>query len=412
MAKRVVVTGMGVVSPIGTGKEPFWEAIKAGKNGIGQITLFDTSEYKAHLAAEVKDFVPEEYMEKKAAKRMDRFCQFAVAAAKLCVDDSGIDLEKVDRERFGTIVGSGVGGLRTIGDEEDKLHDGGPRKVSPFMIPMMIVNLAPGQIAIKYGLKGICASPVTACASSASAVGDAYRMIKHGYVDRVLAGGSEATISPLGVAGFTNMTALSTAEDPNRASIPFDKERHGFVMGEGGAMLLLEEYEMAKARGAKIYAEVLGYGATCDAYHITAPDPEAEGAVRSMRDAMAENDISLDKLGYINAHGTSTPPNDKMETAAIKKLLGERAYQVPVSSTKSMTGHMLGAAGALESVISICAIDDNFVPPTINLKEADPDCDLDYVANEGRAHQVDYALSNSFGFGGHNVSLLFGRCED
>lgn len=412
MKRRVVVTGMGVISPVGTGNEAFWNALKSGTCGIREIESFDTTEYKAKLAAEVQDFQPDEYMDKKAAKRMDRFCQFAVAAAELCMQDAKLDMETIDRDRFGVLVGSGVGGLQTMGAEQTKLNEGGPRKVSPFMIPMVIINLAAGHIAIRHGLNGHCSSVVTACATSANAIGDAFRMIKDGYADRMLAGGSEAVICPFGVAGFTNMTALCTKTDPTRASIPFDRERSGFVMGEGGAVLLLEEYEMAKARGAHIYGEVLGYGSTCDAYHITAPEPTGQGAVRAMTDAIREGAIQPNQVGYINAHGTSTPPNDKMETEAIKKVFGEYAYQIPVSSTKSMMGHTLGAAGAMESIVCLQAINDQFVPPTINYREADPDCDLDYVPNEGRDHPFSYALTNSFGFGGHNATLLFGRCSD
>lgn len=412
MSRRVVVTGQGVISPIGNGKDAFWNALKIGENGIRPIASFDTTEYKAKLAAEVLDFDPTDYMEKKEARRMDRFCQFAVAAAKLCMDDANIDLEAVDRERFGVMIGSGVGGLQTMCSESAKLDAGGPRKVSPFMIPMIIVNLAPGHVAIRYGLKGHCASTVTACATSANAIGDAFRMIKDGYVDRMLAGGSEAVISPFGIAGFTNMTALSTSDDVNRASIPFDKERSGFIMGEGGAVLLLEEYEMAKARGAKIYGEVLGYGSTCDAYHITAPDPEGYGAIRAISEALKEGGISPEDVDYINAHGTSTPLNDRMETEAIKAVFGEQAYKIPISSTKSMTGHTLGAAGALEGIVCLQAMEHGFVPPTINYRDADPDCDLNYVPNVGYEHEVQYALTNSFGFGGHNVTLLFGRCDD
>lgn len=413
MNKRVVITGMGVVSPIGSGVQEFWQNIKSGYCGIDVITAFDAGEFKAKLAAQVSDFSPEDYMEKRDARRMDRFCQFAVAAAKLCMDDAGLDeaaLEKLDRDRFGVMIGSGVGGLITMSAEQTKLIEGGPRKVSPLMIPMIIVNLAAGQVAIRYGLRGACSSVVTACASSNSAIGDAFRMIKHGYAERMLAGGSEAVITPLGVAGFINMTALSSAQDPKRASIPFDAERNGFIMGEGGGMLLLEEYEAARVRGAKIYAEVLGYGASCDAYHITAPEPDGRGAAHSMAEALREGNIVPEAVGYINAHGTSTPPNDKMETKAIKQVFGKSAYQTPVSSTKSMTGHMLGAAGAVEAIVCIQAIRDGFAPATIHLQKPDPDCDLDYVPNVGRACHIDYALSNSFGFGGHNVTLLFGKC--
>lgn len=412
MTRRVVVTGMGVISPIGIGKEEYWHSLKTGKNGIHRIESFDLEGQKASLAAEISDFDPVDYMDKKNARRMDRFCQFAVAAAELCMQDAQIDVDTVDRERFGTLIGSGIGGMQTINAQTINLYEGGPRKVSPFMIPMIIGNLAPGHVAMQYGLKGHCACVVTACATSANAIGDAFRMIKDGYADRMLAGGSEAGICAFGIAGFANMSALSTATDPDRASIPFDKERNGFVMGEGGAVLLLEEYELAKERGAKIYGEVLGYGSTCDAYHITAPDPTGVGAVRSMREALEEGGIAPSQVNYINAHGTSTELNDKMETQAIKDVFGEEAYQIPISSTKSMMGHALGAAGALESIVCLQAIENNFVPPTINYREKDPDCDLYYVPNHGIEYHVDYALTNSFGFGGHNVSLLFGRCPD
>lgn len=415
MRRRVVISGIGAITPIGTGKEDFWQAVRRGDCGIAPIRSFDTETYKVKLAAEIPDFQAEEYMPKKVARRMDRFCQLAYAAAKLCIDDSALDtdsLSKEERNRFGVMVGSGVGGLETIEHNSDALLTEGNRKVSPFMIPMIIVNMAPAQISMAYKLHGPCQSTVTACASSTDAIGQAFRMIKDGYADRMITGGSEGAITPLGMAGFSNMTALSNSTDPSRASIPFDKERNGFVMGEGAAILLLEEYEMAKARGATIYAEVCGYGTTGDAYHMTAPDPEAEEAARAMREAMAEGSIAAEKIGYINAHGTSTPPNDKMETLAIKKALGEKnAYKVPVSSTKAMFGHLLGAAGGIESIICALAIHDSFVPATINYQQADPDCDLDYVPNQGRKQIVQYALNNSFGFGGHNSSLLFGYCE-
>ncbi len=415
MKRRVVITGMGAVTPVGTGIDAFWNAIKAGQNGIAPITLFDTTGYKATLAAEVKDFAPEAYMSKKEARRMDRFCQFAMAASQLCFEDAGLDpltLSEEDRARFGIYYGSGIGGFDTMEKNACDLMSGGVRKVSPFMIPMVIINGAPGLISMRYQLKGPALSVVTACASSTDAIGLGFRLIKDGYTDRMLVGGSEAVITSLGVTGFTNMTALSTSADPDRASIPFDAERNGFIMGEGGAMLLIESLECAQARGARIYAEVLGYGSTADAHHITAPDPEARGAIAAMRSALTEASIAPERVGYINAHGTSTPPNDKMETAAIKGVFCDHAYRVPVSSTKSMTGHMLGAAGAIEAIVCALAIRDQFAPPTINLKTPDPDCDLDYLPQIGKQTPIEVAISNSFGFGGQNACLAIGRYEE
>jgi len=406
MKKRVVITGMGVISPIGSGLEVFWENVKKGKCGISEIEAFDTTDYTVKIAAEVKDFDPKEYMEKKEAKRQDRYCQFAVAAAELAVKDSGLNVDAIDNERFGVIIGSAVGGIQTIEDEIGKLNAKGPDKVSTFFIPMMLPNIASGIVAIKHKAKGINFCPVTACASGSNAIGEAYNRIKDGTCDIMLAGGTEAAITRASIAGFTALTALSTSTDVNRASIPFDKDRDGFVMGEGSGILVLEEYEHAIKRGAKIYAEVVGYGSTCDAYHITSPDPSAEGSSRSMQNAIDDAEITSDKIGYINAHGTSTLYNDKFETLAIKKVFNERAKEIPVSSTKSMTAHMLGAAGAVEAIICAKALQDSFIPATINYQNPDPDCDLDYVPNVGREKEIEYALSTSLGFGGHNAALV------
>ncbi|WP_234117445.1 beta-ketoacyl-ACP synthase II [Clostridium hydrogenum] len=407
MNRRVVITGLGAITPVGNNVEKFWDSIKNGKCGIDVIKAFDITDFKATLAAEVKDFKPEDYMEKKETKRMDRFCQFAMAAASEAVEDSKLDWETIDKERLGVILGSGIGGIGTIEEQHSKLIEKGPNRVSPMVIPMIISNMAAGNVAIKYGAKGICTTIVTACASSNNAIGEAYRNIKFGYSDVMISGGSEASITPLSVSGFASLTALSKSTDPLRASIPFDKDRNGFIMGEGSAIVILEELEHALKRGAKIYAEVAGYGSTCDAYHITSPAPNGEGAARAIKLAMEEDGVKAEDISYINAHGTSTPYNDKFETEAIKSVFGEYAYKVPVSSTKSMTGHLLGAAGAIETVISVKAIEDGFIPPTIGYKESDPECDLDYVPNIGREAEVNYVLSNSLGFGGHNATLLF-----
>ncbi len=406
MKKRVVITGMGVISPIGSGIELFWENVKKGKCGVSEIEAFDTTDYTVKIAAEVKDFDPKNYMEKKEAKRQDRYCQFAVAASELAVKDSGLNVDAINNERFGVIVGSAVGGIQTIEDEIGKLNEKGPDRVSTFFIPMMLPNIASGIVAIKHKAKGVNFCPVTACASGSNAIGEAYKRIKDGICDVMLAGGTEAAITRASMAGFTALTALSTSTDVNRASIPFDKDRDGFVMGEGSGILVLEEYEHAINRGAKIYAEVAGYGSTCDAYHITSPDPSAEGSSRSMQDAIDDAGITADEVGYINAHGTSTPYNDKFETLAIKKVFNEKSKEIPVSSTKSMTAHMLGAAGAVEAIICAKALQDSFIPATINYLNADPDCDLDYVPNVGREKEIEYALSTSLGFGGHNAALV------
>lgn len=406
MSKRVVVTGMGVVSPIGNDVKSFWDGLVSGKNGIDKITRFDASEFKATLAAEVKDFDASEYMEKSEARKLDRFSQFALAAAAQAVSESGIT-DSVKPERFGVYFGSGIGGFDTMVAEHSNLITKGPKRVSPMMIPKMISNIAAGNIAIKYGAKGPCISISTACATGSSCIGEAYRAIAGGYADAIIAGGSEASINPLGVAGFINCMALCESSDKDRASIPFDKERCGFVMGEGAGALVLEEYEHAAARGAKIYAEVCGYGSTCDAYHVTAPAPGGQGGADAIAAALeTSGEYSSEKV-YINAHGTSTPLNDKTETAAIKKVFGEDAYKVHVSSTKSMTGHMLGAAGAAEAIAAILAVNNGVVPPTIGYKVPDEECDLDYTPNNAVEADIKLALSVSLGFGGHNACVAF-----
>ena len=406
--RRVVVTGMGCVTPVGNDVPTFWESLKQGKCGIGPITHFDTTDYKVKVAAEVKDFDPLQYMEKSELRKYDVFCWYAMAAATQAVEESGIK-DTLPPQRIGTYFGSGIGGMSTFAQEQKVLMEKGPRRVSPFFVPGMIINMAGGLIAIKYNFQGASIPIVTACATGNNAIGEAYRAIKHGYLDAVLTGGAEAAIIPIGVAGFSNMKALSTTEDPAAACVPFDARRNGFVMGEGAGALVLEEYEHAVARGAKIYGELCGYGVTCDAHHITAPHPEGLGGAAALTMALEEaggcEDFS--KL-YINAHGTSTPLNDSGETKAIKKALGEEAaHKCMVSSTKSMTGHMLGAAGAVEAIASVLAVQEGIVHPTIGYQEPDPECDLDYVPNQARQAQVDLALSASLGFGGHNAYLAF-----
>lgn len=405
MKRRVVVTGMGVVSPVGSGNL-FWENIKKGACGIDFIESFDTTDFSVKIAAEVKDFNPALYMEKKESKRMDRYSQFALAAADIAVKDSGLDTESTDSDRFGCIVGSAVGGIHTIEEEHAKLLAKGPGKVSTFFIPMMLSNMASGLIAVKYQAKAVNISTVTACATGANAIGESYKRIQDGICDVMLAGGSEAAITPCSIAGFTALTTLSTTTDINRASIPFDKDRHGFVMGEGAGVMVLEEYEHAVKRGARIYAEIAGYGATCDAYHMTSPDPSSEGASKSMMNAINDAGIEPKDVTYINAHGTSTLYNDKFETQAIKNIFKEESKNIFVSSTKSMTGHLLGAAGAVEAIICVKALEDSFIPATINHVETDPELDLNFVPNVGISREFDYALSNAFGFGGHNSSLV------
>jgi len=411
MKNRVVITGLGAVTPIGNDVNNFWDNIKKGICGIDIIKGFDTSGFKCKLGAEVKDFDVTVAMDKREARKMDKYCQYAMVAASEAVRNSGLDLEDIDGERLSVVVGSGIGGLSTIEQEYKKLMEKGPRRVSPYVIPMMIGNMAAANIAIKYGAKGKCTTVVTACATGTNAIGDAFHMIQDGRADIIIAGGAEGSITPLSVAGFTSLTALSKSEDPLRASIPFDKERSGFIMGEGAGIVILESLEHAEKRNAKIYAEMKGYGSTCDAYHITSPAPNAEGAARSMVMALLDGDIKEEEVSYINAHGTSTPYNDKFETAAIKATFGEYAYSIPVSSTKSMTGHLLGASGAIEAIVCIKALEEGFVPATIGYKVPDEECDLDYVPNIGRKKQLKYAMSNSLGFGGHNATIILKKWD-
>ena len=405
--RRVAVTGIGAVTPVGNNAYDTWDSLKNGKNGIAPITLFDTEKFKTKLAAQVKDFDPKEYLEVNDVLRTDRYAQFAVAAAQQAVNESGIE-GTVKPERFSVMLGTGIGGIGTFEREHTKLMEKGPRRVSPLFVPMMIANMAAGMIAIRHDCRGTAMPAVTACASGSNAIGEAMRMIRHGYADAVIAGGAEAAVTPSAVAGFINMQALSTSENPDEASLPFDKRRGGFVIGEGAAVLVLEEYEHAKARNAKIYGEICGYGSTCDAYHITAPHPQARGGAQAMVDAMAEAGYTSDDTVYVNAHGTGTPMNDSIETAAIKKALGEEnARRAYVSSTKSMTGHMLGAAGAVEALACLFALNEGIVPPTINLNEQDEACDLNCVPNKAVKADITLALSNSLGFGGHNACLAF-----
>ena len=407
MDRRVVITGMGAITPIGNTVLDFFQNIRDGICGIDYIKAFDTEGFSAKLAAEVKDFDPKDYMDAKEARRMDRFSQFALAAAKEAVEDSALNLDQINRDRFGVIVGSGIGGIANIEKEAWNLFNKGPRRINPLFIPMIITNMAAGNLAIKYGARGICTNVVTACATGTHCIGEAFRNIKHGYADIILAGGTEASITPLSIAGFTTVTALSKSTNPQRASIPFDKERDGFIMGEGAGILVMEEYEHAIRRGAKIYAEVVGYGATCDAYHITSPSPDGDGAARAMKLAIEEANIKPKNVSYINAHGTSTEINDKFETASIKLTFGADAYKIPISSTKSFIGHLLGAAGAVEAIVSVKALEQSYIPATIGLTIPDEECDLDYVPGIGREQVLDYVMSNSLGFGGHNASIIF-----
>ena len=404
---RVVVTGIGVVSPVGNTLEETWNNLVNGVCGIAPITLFDTTDYKAKVAGEVKNFEPRDYMTKQEILRSDRFTQLAVAAAAQAVEESGV-IGTVDPARIGVYFGSGIGGINTMTKEHAKLLNKGPARVSPYCVPMMIANMAAGEIAIRYNCQGAAMPAVTACASGSNAIGEALRQIRHGYADAVITGGSDAAVNELGVAGFVNMHALSTSEDPNAASLPFDKRRGGFVIGEGATALVLEEYEHAVARGAKIYGEVCGYGSTCDAYHMTSPAPDAAGGARAMIQAMEEAGYSESERVYVNAHGTGTPMNDSGETTAIKTALGEeKAHEILISSTKSMTGHLLGAAGAIEAAVCLKVLETGIVPPTINLEEPDPACDLNYVPNKAVEAEIDLCLSNSLGFGGHNACLAF-----
>lgn len=411
MKRRVVITGMGAVSPIGNTAEEMWQSVREGRCGIGPITHFDTTNHKVKLAGEVKDLDFTPYLDKKELRRMDLFSQYAMVAAIQAWRDSGLDYEKIDPTRFGVDISSGIGGINTIETEYERGREKGFDRVSPFFVPMDISNLAAGNVAIKLGAKGMCTCVVTACAGGSNAIGDAFRMIRDGYQELMLAGGSEAAVTKLAIGGFTSMKALCESDDPTRASIPFDAERSGFVMGEGAGVLMLEEYEHARARGAKIYAEIVGYGATCDAYHITSPAPGGEGGARAMVEAVKDAGIQPEDIDYINAHGTSTSLNDKFETAAVKAAFGDHAYKLAMSSTKSMTGHLLGAAGAIEAIITARALQDGFIPATINYRTPDPECDLDIVPNEGRKAELRYAMSNSLGFGGHNASLVVKKYE-
>ena len=406
MERRVVITGLGAITPIGNNVEEFWKGIKEGKCGIDNITAFDTTDFKVKLAAEVKNYNPEDYFEKREAKRLDRFSQFAIIASREAWKDSKLDKEVEDMERIGVILGSGIGGIETIETEHGKCMTKGPDRVSPMYIPMGILNMAAGNVAIDLGARGESMAMVTACASGTHCIGESFRMIKHGYQDVIISGGTEAGITPLSIAGFSNIKALSKSEDKTRASMPFDKERNGFVMGEGAGIVILEEYEHAKKRGAKIYAEIVGYGATSDSYHITSPAPGGEGGARAMKIAMQEGNVKPEEITYINAHGTSTHLNDSCETQAVKTALGEASKTVMMSSTKGHTGHLLGAAGGIEAVVCCKAIEESFVPATINYKVPDEECDLDIVPNQGRNQEIKYAISNSLGFGGHNSSIL------
>ena len=409
--RRIVVTGLGLVTPLGTGVEKTWAALCAGQSGIGRITKFDPAAYDAQIAGEVRDFDPGQFIEKKEIKKMDTFIHYAVGAAQLAVDDAGLKVAPEEATKVGVYIGSGIGGLGSIEHYHEILKEKGPGRVSPFFIPMTIINLASGQVAIRIGAKGPNSCAVTACATGNHCIGDAFRLIQHGNADVMVAGGAEAAITPLGVAGFAAAKALSFRnDDPTRASRPFDKDRDGFVLGEGAGVVVLEELEHARRRGARIYAELIGYGMNSDAYHITAPPEEGEGAVRCMELALKDAGIGKDQIGYINAHGTSTMA-DAIETRAIKQVFGQQAYKIPVSSTKSMTGHLLGAAGGIEAVFSILALHHGLLPPTINLDNPDPACDLDYVPNKARAVPIKTALSNSFGFGGVNACLIFRRFE-
>ncbi len=409
MSRRVVVTGLGAVTPIGNSAEAFWQGLKEGKVGIGPITCFDTADFKVKLAAEVKDFNPGDYMDSKNARRMEPFSRFAVAAAKMALEDCGVDLSKEDPFRIGVSVGSGIGSLQAVESGEQKLLEKGPGRVDPLLVPKMISNMAAGNIAIQFGLKGKNINVVTACATGTHCIGEAFRSIQYGDADMMLAGGTEASITPLGVAGFSALTALSTNEDPKTASRPFDKDRDGFVMGEGSGIIVLEELEHAKKRGAKIYAELLGYGATCDAYHITSPAEDGSGAAKAMEYAMKDAGLGPEDIDYVNAHGTSTHHNDLFETKAIKLALGEHAKKVKVNSTKSMIGHLLGAAGGVEAIACVKSIEEGYVHVTAGLQESEPEMDLDYCKGSGVSMPVRTAISNSLGFGGHNASLLFGK---
>ena len=406
MNRRVVITGMGAVSSFGCGADRLWQSIKQGKSGISRIERVDVSDLPTQVGAEVKDFDPSQFLEKKELKRMDRFAQYALAATQMALEDARIDLAAVNKERIGAMVGTGIGGIESIEEQHSVLLEKGPSRISPFLVPMMLPNMAAGLIAIKYGIKGFTECTVSACASSTNAIGDAYKIIQRNDADMMIAGGTEASITRLALAGFCAMKAMTTNLDAATASRPFDLERDGFVLGEGAGILFIEELEHALQRGAAIIAEIVGYGCTNDAFHITAPPEGGAGAAQCMKLALADAQIQPEAIGYINAHGTSTPLGDKFETSAIKTVFQQHAYEMAVSSTKSMTGHLLGAAGAMEAIITASALKDGFLPPTINYKTSDPECDLDYVPNEGKPAALSYALSNSFGFGGHNATLV------
>ncbi len=410
--RRVVVTGIGVVTPIGNTKEEFWHSLTEGKSGAGKVTHFDAAEFSSQIDAEVKDFEPSKYIKPKELKRMDKFVQFAVCASKMACEDSGLDLDKADRNRIGVLIGTGIGGLHVVEEQQKSYLEKGPKRISPFLIPMLIVNMAPGQVSISLGVKGPNSCVTTACATGGHSIGDAFKIIQRGDAEVMFAGGTESCITPLGFGGFCAMKALTTRnDDPKGASRPFDRDRDGFLMAEGSGIVVLEELEYAKKRGANIYAEMVGYGMSGDAYHMTAPDPKGEGGARCMRLALEDGGINPEEVGYINAHGTSTPMNDKVETLAIKTVFKEYAKKVAVSSTKSMTGHLLGAAGGIECAAAALAIKEGIIPPTINYTTPDPDCDLDYVPNTARKKQINVAMSNSLGFGGHNVTLVLKRFE-
>jgi len=413
LAARVVVTGMSVISPVGTGLEECWKNLEAGKSGVGVITRFNPEGFRTKIAAEVKDFSGESYIDKKELRHMDRFTQFAVAAAKMAMEDAAVDLGGIDLDRAGVLLGSGLGGLETLEEQHKILLSRGAGRISPFFIPMMIANIAPAQIAILFGFRGGNIISTSACASSNNAIGEAYRMLQRGDVDLMISGGAESVITPMSVGGFCALKALSTRNDePTKASRPFDIDRDGFVIGEGAGLLVMETLDHALKRGARIYGEVAGYGSSCDAYHITAPHPDGTGAAKAMELAVRESGLDPSAVGYIKAHGTGTPPGDIAETVAIKIVFGDYAYRIPVSSTKSMTGHLLGAAGGFEAVVTLLTMQKGVLPPTINLDHQDPGCDLDYVPNKARKADIRAALSNSFGFGGHNVTLLFKRYEE
>ena len=406
--KRVVITGLGAITPIGNTLAEYWEGLSSGRSGINTITAFDPSKHASRIAGEVKGFEPTDFIDRKDAKRMDRFAQFAVAASQQALRDAKLEITDLNAEQIGVMIGTGVGGIKVLEDQQEVYLNRGPSRCSPFMVPMMIANMAAGLTAIHVGAKGPNSCPVTACAAGSNAIGDAFRLVQEGYAQAMICGGTEAAVTPLAVAGFASARALSTRNDePTSASRPFDRDRDGFVIGEGCGILILEELEHARSRGARIYGEMVGYGMTCDAYHMTAPVPGGAGAARCIQLALKDANVAPEQVSYINAHGTSTPANDPTETQAIKTALGDHAYKIPVSSTKSMTGHLLGGSGGIEGVATALAVFKDRVPPTINLANPDDDCDLDYVPNQSREHEVNTALSNSFGFGGHNVTLGF-----